>query len=196
MTQMTVAELAPISYHHATRPAEVHDIIRQARANRPVALGPYGPEMLGYELVRAVLRDERFEVPRGMFLAAQGITSGPLWERANDTLVGLDGPAHLRLRRLVARAFIPKAAERLRTTCVDIVTELVARCAPAGRCDVVADLAVPYAVPVICALLGACSDGFRTTGHPAAIALTTLAAGMKLGPFHGVRIAAGPHGTL
>jgi len=155
MTRMTVAELTPISYHHATMPAEVHDIIRQARANGPLALGPYGPEILGYELVRAVLRDERFEVPRGMFLAAQGITSGPLWERANNTLVGLGGPAHLRLRRLVARAFIPKAAERLRATCVDIVTELVARCVPAGRCDVVADLAVPYAVPVICALLGA-----------------------------------------
>lgn len=38
---------------------------------------------------------------------------------------------------------------------VDVMNELVNRVAGAGRCDVVSDLARPYPVPIICALLGA-----------------------------------------
>ena len=38
---------------------------------------------------------------------------------------------------------------------VDVMNELVDRVADAGHCDVVADLARPYPVPIICALLGA-----------------------------------------
>jgi cytochrome P450 len=38
---------------------------------------------------------------------------------------------------------------------VDVMTELVDQVAGAGSCDVVTDLARPYPVPIICALLGA-----------------------------------------
>lgn len=41
MTTVSGAELAPLTYHHATTPAEVHDIIRQARVHGPIAMGPY-----------------------------------------------------------------------------------------------------------------------------------------------------------
>jgi cytochrome P450 len=43
----------------------------------------------------------------------------------------------------------------MRTACVDVITELVEAHTAAGRCDVVADIARPYPVPIICALLGA-----------------------------------------
>src|ERR1700756_4190751 len=103
-----------------------------------IALGPHGPELLTYELVRAVLRDTRFRVPQGMFLAAQGITSGPLWDRVAASLISLDGDEHHRLRRLVCKAFTPRATARLRTTVVDVITELVDRHTGRGRCEVVA----------------------------------------------------------
>ena len=35
-------------------------------------MGPHGPEVLTYELVRTVLRDDRFAMPKGLTLAAQG----------------------------------------------------------------------------------------------------------------------------
>jgi hypothetical protein len=75
------AGLPVINYEHTQNPEEAHAIIRKARQQAPIAVGPHGPELLTYELVRSVLRDLRFRVPRGMFLAAQGITSGPLWDR-------------------------------------------------------------------------------------------------------------------
>ena len=38
---------------------------------------------------------------------------------------------------------------------VDVINEPVDRVADMGRCDVVTDIAWPYPVPIICALLGA-----------------------------------------
>src|SRR5271167_586598 len=110
------AGLPTLSYEHAQHPDEAHAIISQAREKAPIAIGPYGPELLTYDLVRATLRNSRFRVPQGMFLAAQGITSGPLWDRVAANIISLDGDQHRRLRRLVCQAFTPRATERLTTT--------------------------------------------------------------------------------
>jgi cytochrome P450 len=149
------AGLPTINYETAQHPNEAHAIISQARAQSPIAIGPYGPELLTYDLVHTALRDPRFRVPEGMFLAAQGITSGPLWDRIATNILSLDGAQHNRLRRLVSKAFAPKATMRLRTTIVDIITGLVDSVSARGRCDVVTDIARQYPIPVICALLGA-----------------------------------------
>ncbi|OBK52410.1 cytochrome P450 [Mycobacterium sp. 1081908.1] len=149
------AGLPTIDYDHCQSPDEAHEILHRARRQAPIAIGPHGPELLTYELVRTVLRDPRFRLPQGMFLASQGITSGPLWERVATNLISLDGPEHHRLRRLVSKAFTPRATAQLRTTIVDVITELVDRHASTGRCEVVTDIARQYPIPIICALLGA-----------------------------------------
>lgn len=155
------AGLPTIDYDHCQSPDEAHDIIAGARRRAPIALGPHGPELLTYDLVRTVLRDPRFRVPQGMFLASQGITSGPLWERVATNLISLDGPEHHRLRRLVSKAFTPRATARLRTTIIEVITELVDRHATTGHCEVVTDIARQFPVPIICALLGAPADDWQ-----------------------------------
>jgi cytochrome P450 len=147
--------LPSIDYEHAQSAEEAHRMLRQAREQAPIALGPHGPEVLTYELVRTVLRDPRFAIPQGVGLQAQGITAGPVWDRVSKLIISLDGDDHHRLRRLVAKAFTPKAAARLNTLAIDIITELVEPVTTVGRCDVVADIAQPYPIPIICALLGA-----------------------------------------
>ena len=57
------AGLPSIAYDHLNDPDEAHRVIRQARRQGPIAIGPHGPEILSYELVRAVLRDPRFALP-------------------------------------------------------------------------------------------------------------------------------------
>ena len=147
-------ELPTIAYEHAQSPDEAHRLIRQAREQGPIAMGPHGPEVLSYELVRTVMRDDRFAMPKGMFLAAQGITSGELWDISLKGLLSLDGAEHHRQRRLVSKAFTPRSAERLRMTCTEVIAELVDNSAGEGRCDVVADIARQYPIPIICAMLG------------------------------------------
>jgi cytochrome P450 len=161
MTTTIETELPAIAYEHARTPEEAHELIRQAQRQGPIAMGPHGPEVLTYELVRTVLRDDRFAMPKGMALAAQGITSGELWDISLKGLLGLDGAEHHRQRRLVSKAFTPKAAERLRTTCTDVIAELVDNHANTGRCDVVADIARQYPIPIICAMLGTPPDDWH-----------------------------------
>jgi hypothetical protein len=41
-------------------PDEFHDALAKAQRLGPIAVGAYGPEVLGYDRVRSVLRDSRF----------------------------------------------------------------------------------------------------------------------------------------
>jgi cytochrome P450 len=155
------AGLPILSYEHAQDPDEAHRLIARARSRAPIAMGTHGPELLTHDLVRTVLRDQRFRVPEGMFLASQGVTSGELWDRVATNLISLEGDEHHRLRRLVSTAFTPRATARLRTTIVDVITELVDRCTASGCCDVVSDIARRYPIPIICALLGTSAEDWE-----------------------------------
>ena len=66
----------------------------------------------------------------------------------------LDPPDHTRLRRLVSKAFVPKVVKALEPDITDLVTELLDAIEARGHFDVVADLAYPLPVAVICRLLG------------------------------------------
>lgn len=149
------AGLPTLTYGLTATPHDILDDVRQAQSRAPIAIGPLGPEILSYELVREILRDNRFRMPSGITLAAQGITSGPLFDKLANSLLGLDGAPHARLRRLVAKAFTPRATSRLQDTIHEVMNELIDQVVDAGRCDVVADIARPYPTPIICALLGA-----------------------------------------
>ena len=149
------ADLPIISYDVTSTPAQVYPDLLAAQRQAPIALGPFGPEVLSYELVRTVLRDNRFQIPPGYILAVQGITSGPLWDKVGESLLGMEGDRHQRGRSVVAKAFTPRAVERLHATIVDVIDEIVEPISRRGHCDVVTDIARPYPVPVVCALLGA-----------------------------------------
>jgi cytochrome P450 len=149
------ADLPTLEYGADETPADVYPRIQDAQRRAPIALGPHGPEVLSYRLARSILRDARFQIPPGISLLAQGVSSGPLWEKVANSLLCLEGDAHHRLRSLCSKAFTPRTVLRLHDTMVDVLSGLVDRVADEGHCDVVADLARPYPVPIICALLGA-----------------------------------------
>jgi cytochrome P450 len=65
-----------------------------------------------------------------------------------------DPPTHTRLRKLVSRAFTPRAIERTADGIRQIVDERLDRVIDSGRMDVVADLALPLPATVICRMLG------------------------------------------
>ena len=149
------AGLPKLAYDVKDTPAEVFPRIRQAQVQAPIAIGPFGPEIISHESARTMLRDPRFTIPPGMNLMVQGITSGPLWDKIVNSLLGLDGEPHRRLRSLVSKAFTPRASARMHDTIVEVINGLIDHVAPQGHCDVVTDIARPYPVPIICALLGA-----------------------------------------
>ena len=139
----------------ATPPQEIYPQLLAAQQQAPIAIGPLGPEVLSYELVRTMLRDSRFEIPSGYILAVQGIESGPLWDKVMSSLLGMEGAEHQRVRSVVSKAFTPRAVERLHATIDEVLDEIITPLTRRGHCDVVTDIARPYPVPIICALLGA-----------------------------------------
>jgi cytochrome P450 len=149
------AGLPTLEYDITETPQQVWARIRAAQRRAPIAIGPFGPEVLSYELARGLLRDTRFVIPPGLHLSAQGVTSGPLWDRVVGSIICAEGAEHQRLRSLVSRAFTPRAISRLHDTIDQVVNELVDGVADAGRCDIVTDIARHYPIPIICALLGA-----------------------------------------
>lgn len=66
----------------------------------------------------------------------------------------LDPPDHTRLRKLVSKAFSPKVVRGLEPDIATLVDGLLDKVAAEGRLEVIADLAYPLPVAVICRLLG------------------------------------------
>ncbi len=155
------AGLPTFSYDLNATPNDIFADLRSAQSQAPIAIGPLGPEILSYDLAREILRDNRFRLPPGITLAAQGITSGPLFDKLASSLLGLDGAPHIRLRKLVSKAFTPRATSRLTETIHEVVNGLIDRVMDAGSCDVVIDIARPYPTPIMCALIGAPSEDWQ-----------------------------------
>lgn len=153
--RLSDADLPTLDYSADENPAQVYPRLREAQEQAPVAIGPFGPEVLSYPMVRAVLRDKRFQVPQGIVLQAQGVTSGPLWDKVITSILCLEGAEHQRLRSVCSRAFTPRTVARLHDTMVGVLDDLVDAVVDRGKCDVVEEIARPYPVPIISALLGA-----------------------------------------
>jgi len=66
----------------------------------------------------------------------------------------LDPPDHTRLRKLAGKAFAPKVVKALEPDIIALVTSLLDDVEEQGSFDVIADLAYPLPVAVICRLLG------------------------------------------
>ena len=161
---MTIdAVLAPSVFDAGARPSATTTsliptsalrVIADTRRRSPIAIGRYGPEVLSYDW-------------SARCCATTGSSpQGPGTRRQRHHLGSALGPGDPqpaeprrrrdhRLRRLVSKAFSPRAAERLRTLAAHVITELVEEVFSLGRCDVVADMARSYPTRVICALLGA-----------------------------------------
>ncbi|MCX4765930.1 cytochrome P450 [Streptomyces sp. NBC_01275] len=105
--------------------------------------------VVGYDEARAALADPRLSKSADRigvtFLDEQVI--GP-------HLLSVDPPQHTRLRALVSRAFTMRRVEELRPRIQAVTDDLLDVMLPHGRADLVASLAYPLPLTVICELLG------------------------------------------
>ncbi|MFI2367535.1 cytochrome P450 [Streptomyces sp. NPDC018833] len=77
----------------------------------------------------------------------------PLAQVLSRQMLYSDAPDHSRLRALLSRAFTPKAVAVLRDHICGAVERIIMEIAPTGRMDIVADLARPLPLTIICDLL-------------------------------------------
>ena len=75
-------------------------------------------------------------------------------ELLSKVMLFMDAPDHTRLRNLVNKAFTPRRVERLRPRIEEVLHEQLAPLRERGEMDVIADVAFPFPVTVMCELLG------------------------------------------
>ena len=78
----------------------------------------------------------------------------PLVEMMDRWMLLMDPPDHTRLRSLVNRAFTPRVVARLRDDIQRVTDDLLDQTRERGEMDLIADLAYPLPVTVICRMLG------------------------------------------
>src|SRR6266852_5891019 len=135
--------------------ADPYPFYHRLRSTAPVYQSPMGFWVLTrYDDCVLALRDQRFG--RDGFEQLLAVAYGDEKEagRLPRSMLFRDPPDHTRLRALVSKAFTPRVIEGMRAHIQSIVDRLLDRVQNAGRMDVIADLAYPLPVTVICEMLG------------------------------------------
>jgi cytochrome P450 len=138
--------------------------IERARERHWLARTELGYTVTRLEDVTAVLRDRRFHSAVSTITELQGLEGmegSEYLERRGESILSMEGEQHARLRRLVAPAFTPASANRLRPTMRAVVGDLIDAFSERGECELVADVCEPYPIPIICELLGAPREDWK-----------------------------------
>jgi hypothetical protein len=145
---------------------DLHGVLREAAAAGPIAVddttGVVG--VLHHADIQTLARDPRLAGVGLSLFDLMGIGDGPLRDWYGRLMFTNEGAEHQRLRSLVARAFTPRAVERLRTDARTIADEALAPLASARRGDLTASLAL-VPMGVMCRLLGVPDDRVEAFGR-------------------------------
>jgi cytochrome P450 len=150
-------ELPEIDILGADR-AEALAQVADARRHHWLARTPVGYAVTTYEDAVSVLRDRHFHSALSLLPQMAGIEadeSFTYFERRRRSILSMEGEEHARLRRLVAPAFTPASADRLRPVMREVMEGLIEPVADRGTAELVTDICEPYPIPIICELLGA-----------------------------------------
>lgn len=136
--------------------------LKSAAESSWIARGMFGYNILHYDDVVAFLRDKRWYSAVGLISDMQVVTNEQYKARPRRTsILSADGDEHVRLRRLVAPAFNPRSADRLRPFMAEVMNSLIDPVAEVGSCEFVASICEPYPIPIICELLGAPKEDWK-----------------------------------
>lgn len=126
------------------------------RETQPINLTPEGNwRLTRYEDVRRLLRSSWAGMRRTNGLLPGQEEDAP---EAGRFMLLQDPPTHTRIRKLVSKAFTPRAIDSWRPRMEVVTNDLLDRVGPQGEMDLVADLARPVPATLICELLGVPSE--------------------------------------
>lgn len=93
-----------------------------------------------------------------IFSSAKGATSiadmPPAFLEFFGGMINMDDPRHGRQRRIVSRGFTPRALKKIEVNVEARADRVIDRIVEQGTCDVVADLAAPLPLEIICDMMG------------------------------------------
>ncbi|MFJ2442078.1 cytochrome P450 [Streptomyces sp. NPDC087658] len=137
-------------------PYPAYDRLRDAAPVQKVPTGSgghYSYLVTGYAEAREAFTHPRLSKNTARFFESRP-SNRDLHPAVSRNMLTTDPPQHTRLRALVTKAFTPGAVARLRPYIAGLADELLDAWPDHGPVDLVASLAVPLPVTVICEMLG------------------------------------------
>ena len=129
-------------------------IVQPLQRETGIARTPLGAIAIRRELVHKLLGDRRLRSSMLELIRMQGVSDGLIFDLMSSSLLASEGDAHLRLRKLVNRAFTPRAIDPHRAMMRTILRSLVDPVLGRGECEFMAEIADHYPILVMCQLLG------------------------------------------
>ncbi|HEX4621741.1 MAG TPA: cytochrome P450 [Myxococcaceae bacterium] len=156
-----------LSLYHLLDPevlANPYPLYERLRTKEPVLWDPFLHAWVVtryVDVVRVLNEFSANRTPSPEQLEAMGLSAmGPIAAVMVKQMLFLDAPTHTRLRSLASQAFTPRRVEMLRKHIQDITDRLLDAVEPAGRMDLIADLAEPLPCIVTAELLGVPTEDF------------------------------------
>src|ERR671912_2438395 len=106
---------------------QTRDELRELAADGWIVRGALGYLIIRYDDVTAMLRDKRWHNAVAKLPEMMGITDPDFVGNDRVSILAAEGEMHTRLRRLVAKAFSPRSADRLRPFMREVVDDLIDR---------------------------------------------------------------------
>jgi methyl-branched lipid omega-hydroxylase len=150
----------PPSVRHATFAALRRERPFAFYAEPVMPMLPVGP---GYHAVTRYADVEAISSQPAVFCSGQGAVSiQDIPADLNEfygSLISMDDPRHAKIRRIVSKTFTPRMLERVLDSVRAVADDVLARArrtaaANGGAIDVVADIAAPIPLRVICDMMG------------------------------------------
>jgi cytochrome P450 len=148
------------------QPCDVHRLVEQIRQRGRISAVVGGWVTADAQIVRDVLRDDRFRTTKPRDRSPYRVIQRMLAKTNPGVLNGVeppsllvaDPPEHARLRRLVSRAFTPRAIDGLRHRIQEIADTLLDDLEGTNQCDLIAAYATQIPIEVIVEMLGISRD--------------------------------------
>lgn len=147
-------ELPTLSLFSPEFKADPYSAYAEGRRQHWIAECEFGFVVLSKEAVGDLLRDRRAVTAPAMVAQMMGAAESPWGRWVSTMLLGTDGEAHARLRKLVAPTFSLRRADASRPMINGVLTDILAPHLPRGRFDLMADICHEFPIRVLCNLIG------------------------------------------
>ncbi|MEL6299359.1 MAG: cytochrome P450 [Pseudomonadota bacterium] len=132
-----------------------HTYLKRYRDEAAVAISPFGfPIALRYSGIALLTNPETTRQLETEAVRKQGITSGPIFEAYNRSMLFSNGAVHKNRRGPVARTFSFKLMEGMRTEIAELATEIVTSVKGAGAFNFLDAFAGDIPARIIARILG------------------------------------------
>jgi cholest-4-en-3-one 26-monooxygenase len=143
---------------------EAHEAFRVLRREAPVHWNAGNDELKGFWSLTRYSDILYVSSHPMLFSSAKGISGPGLRDPENNpnainqpggiSIITMDPPRHVKMRRLVNRGFTPRAVNAMEPRIREIAHTLVERVADRTQCDFVLEIASQLPLAVICGLMG------------------------------------------